>query len=318
MTRAGNTALDPAALEAAAQWYVQFQDTTGDASLHAAWQHWLDARPEHRRAWARMQTLDQRLRGVPAELALPSLRGADKGRRAALKALTLLLIAGPAAWTAQRTLPWQSWTAQYRTQAGERSSIALSDGSQVQLNTATALDVDFSQQLRLLRLHRGEILIQTAADAAQRPFIVNTGQGTMRALGTRFSVRTDAETTRLSVIEHAVEVRTTDTSKPVRLEAGQQLVFSSSQLQPVTPVDANADAWTRGMLVAIDWRLDHFLAELSRYRAGHIGCDPAVASLRVSGAFRLDDIDGALDNLAASLPIQLKLLSRYWVRVVAR
>ena len=69
------------------------------------------------------------------------------------------------------------------------------------------------------------------------------------------------------------------------------------------------------MLVAVDWRLDAVLAELSRYRHGVLSCSPDIAGLRLSGTFLLDDTEGALANLEASLPVRVRRLTRYWVRL---
>ena len=72
-----------------------------------------------------------------------------------------------------------------------------------------------------------------------------------------------------------------------------------------------------GMLVANDQRLDAFLAELSRYRPGWLRCDPAVAGLRISGAFAIDDSDQTLRALSTTLPVRVVQTTRYWVTVVA-
>ncbi|MNP16292.1 fec operon regulator FecR [compost metagenome] len=69
------------------------------------------------------------------------------------------------------------------------------------------------------------------------------------------------------------------------------------------------------MLVADDWRLGDFIAQLQRYRSGHLGCDPAVAALRISGAFHLGNTDTVLDNLTSTLPVRIRRFSRYWVSV---
>ena len=65
--------------------------------------------------------------------------------------------------------------------------------------------------------------------------------------------------------------------------------------------------------------MDHaFLAELSRYRPGHLRATPAVAGLRISGVFQLTDIDGVLDNLATTLPVRVNRFTRYWAQLEAR
>jgi transmembrane sensor len=101
----------------------------------------------------------------------------------------------------------------------------------------------------------------------------------------------------------------------VRVDAGQQVSFRQDSIESVQQANAQADAWTRGMLVANDWRLADFIRELQRYRPGHLGCDPAVAALRISGAFHLGDTDTVLDNLTATLPVRIRRFSRYWATV---
>lgn len=90
--------------------------------------------------------------------------------------------------------------AQQRTSIRERRPLRLDDGSQLALNADTALDIRFDSKQRLIQVYRGEMLVNTAQDSTQRPFIVQTGEGRARALGTRFSVRQLAEQTRVGVL----------------------------------------------------------------------------------------------------------------------
>ncbi|MCC9596910.1 MULTISPECIES: hypothetical protein [unclassified Rubrivivax] len=84
------------------------------------------------------------------------------------------------------------------------------------------------------------------------------------------------------------------------------------------PPPADGALWARGVLAVEDLRLDEFLAELSRYRPGWIRCEPAVAGLRLSGAFMLNDTDAVLDNLARLLPVRVLERTRYWITVAPR
>ncbi|MNH32785.1 fec operon regulator FecR [compost metagenome] len=107
-------------------------------------------------------------------------------------------------------------------------------------------------------------------------------------------------------------------SHVVRAEAGQSVSFSATTVDPLKTAAEQASAWTRGMLVAVDWRLDDVLTELSRYRHGFLSCSPDIAGLRLSGNFLLDDSEGVLANLEDSLPVRVRRLTRYWVRVEGR
>lgn len=308
-------ALDHATLEAAARWYVDLRCDDANEVTRDAHRHWLDGAPAHRQAWERLIQLQERFERVGPGVARPTFSSARLKRREVLKVLSLLLAAGGTGTLAWRTTALPSLVADERTATGESRSLRLEDGSQVKLNTATALNIHYSPSLRELQLLSGEILVQTAHDAQARPFIVHTREGSIRALGTRFTVRSEDDQTQVCVLEHAVEVRTATQAPPVRVEAGQQLLFSQTQAGSVQPANPNADAWALGMLVVNNWRLDALIVELQRYRPGHLGCHPQVAALPISGAFHLDNIDAILENLSSTLPVRIRQFSRYWVRV---
>ncbi len=175
----------------------------------------------------------------------------------------------------------------------------------------------FDGAQRLILLRQGEILVETAKDS--RPLSVETAEGRILALGTRFAVRQDDGLTRVTVEAHSVEVRPRLAAQAaIRVEAGQVLSFAADSAGAVRPAPLGATAWTQGMLVAVDRRLGEVLAELARYRPGYLGCAEQVADLRLSGAFALDDSDAALANLEDSLPVRVRRLTRYWVRVEGR
>jgi len=75
------------------------------------------------------------------------------------------------------------------------------------------------------------------------------------------------------------------------------------------------DSWATGLLSGSNMRLGDVLDELGRYRHGRIDCDPAVADLTISGAYRIGDTDRTLRFLEKALPIRVSYLTRYWVRV---
>jgi transmembrane sensor len=308
--------LDLATLEAAARWYVDLRGEVPDEAVREAHRRWLERDPRHVQAWERLARLQDKLGQLSPAVARPTLASARAKRRDVLKVLSILLMAGGAGTLAWNTTPLPALMADQRTGTGERRRLRLDDGSQLQLNTATAVDIRYSADLREVRLLQGEIQIETARDALARPFVVHTAEGSIRALGTRFVVRQDAEQTLVSVQEHAVEVRSVDLIGPaVRVDAGQQVSFRRDTVGAVQRATAQSDAWTRDMLVVNDWRLEDFVRELQRYRPGHLGCDPAVAALRISGAFHLASTDTILDNLTSTLPVRIRRFSRYWASV---
>jgi len=62
-------------------------------------------------------------------------------------------------------------------------------------------------------------------------------------------------------------------------------------------------------------RLGDFVATLARYRRGHLGCNPAVADLLLTGSYPLDDLDRILAALEKSLPVRVHRVMPWWVTV---
>ncbi|CAD5107295.1 FecR domain-containing protein [Zestomonas carbonaria] len=309
------TSIPPAILDEAAAWLVRLHgDECSEADRQACAQ-WRLRSQQHARAWERAERLLLRLGSLPPELAMPAL-GRERGldRRRALKQLAVLLGAAPLAWGAWREKPWQEWLADQRTTVGELRELTLLDGSRLTLNTATAVDLRFDADQRLVRLLQGELLVETASDPSSppRPFLVATAEGRLRALGTRFGVRQDDGHTHLSVLQGAVEVSPLQGARRV-IEAGRGGEFRATGFSALTPVDAGSVAWTRGMLMADRMPLGEFAAELARYRRGVVRCDPAVTSLPVSGAYPIRDRARTLAMLQATYPIRVEAVTDYWI-----
>lgn len=307
----------------ALDWQVTFwsgEETDADRS---AFQRWLTASAEHRAAWQRLERMSGTLRALPSSAASQALRSPKPRltRRSVLRMLGLIAGTGAASYAVRRSEPWQVVTADYRSGRGDKRTIALPDGTQVVLGTASAIDLHFNDTERRVRLRAGEILVTTARDPAtvSRPFFVDTQQGSVQAIGTRFTVRQFDALSQVAVLEGAVDIRTTGKpDTPVRLYAGQQTRFRLDGVDMPVAVDPHADAWARGQLVADRMRLDDFLAELARYRSGIVRCDPAVGGQIVSGVYPLADTDRVLASLAQALPVQVRYATAWWVNVGPR
>ena len=181
------------------------------------------------------------------------------------------------------------------------------------LNTASAVDVHYDDRQRLIRLHAGEI--SRLPDATPAAVGAKPAGSDARARHPLL-VRESGGETRLTVLEHAVEAQLAqDARQTRRVEAGEQIGFSATAFSEKQPAAAE-DGWLRGVLSVSQWRLDRVIAELARYRRGHLSCDPAVAGLRVSGSFPLSDTDRALALLRQTLPVRLQSFTRYWLQIV--
>jgi len=293
---------------------------SGTATEQELWlcTEWRAADPQHEQAWQRLENLGQQFAGVSAPLARQALAGAqvDRQRRLALKQLGLFGSLVAAGVLGQHLQPWQPLLAQQRTGTGERHRLQLVDGGTLHLNSDTALDIHYSNECRLIQLYQGEILVQTAADPLDRPFLVSTEHGLLRALGTRFQVRQQAEACELAVYQGAVEARPRGGAAQ-RIEAGQRVHLSAGALHDLGAVDVDRGRWVDGLLVAHDMLLAEFLAELGRQRPGVLRCAPEVAGLRISGVFPLDDSDRVLAMLVRTLPVRVVYRTSYWVSLQA-
>ncbi|MBX8497618.1 FecR domain-containing protein [Pseudomonas cichorii] len=312
--------ISPAVARQAVSWMIEMQEGGLDSRRQHAWQQWLNGNSEHQRAWAHIQRVNQRLSGLSSPLTHAALNApSSSGRRQALKLLLLLGAGSAAGWGLRDQIALQPLLADLHSGVGEQRNEILSDGTQVQLNTASALDVRFDAGQRFIKLLQGEILMTAAADS--RPLNLLTAQGTVQASTTtsRFNLRQLEGRTQLAVLDGSLEISPgAHVGPPLRLQARQQVTFSRDAWDPVRPTDASTGAWAEGMLVASHMKLTDFLAELGRYRRGRLNCDAKVANLLISGSYPLADSERILDMLEVALPVRVQRFTRYWVSVQAR
>lgn len=303
--------LDPGILGEAADWLVRLNERPASSADLQAIEQWRARSAQHAEAWRRAEAL-LGLRQLPPGLGRQSLQRSGLSRRQMLNRLGVLMAVAPAAWLAARHLPWAEWNADLRTAVGERKHLRLPDGSQLTLNTASAVNLAFNAHERRLRLLEGEILLDVQPEP--RPFLVDSRHGLLRTAAARFSLRDLGDACRVAVLDKAVSVELPGSASQ-RVGAGQQLVFGPLGFQPLQAADANASAWENGMLLAQGMRLGDLLDELGRYRSGILRCDPRLADLRVTEAIPLGDSDAGLALLADMLPVRLRRMTRYWVTV---
>ncbi len=296
--------------EQAVHWLLEMQQGPLNPRQQQAWQQWIDAHSEHRRAWEHIQRVNSRLRGLSSPLAHAALNAPkSNSRRQALKLLLILGAGSAVTWGMREHNPLPSLLAEYRSPIGQRRKISLGAGGQLQLNTASAADVSGDGLIRLLE---GEMLL-----TATQSFEVQTAQCLLKTRGARINVRQFADRTQVALFEGRVELSTQDRA-PMLLPVARQLSFSATSVGEAKPLDANSGAWADGMLVAAHMRLGDFLDELGRYRRGQLNCDAKVADLLISGTYPLDDSERILDLLEISLPVKVKRFTRYWVTVEAK
>jgi transmembrane sensor len=204
---------------------------------------------------------------------------------------------------------WWSWltTDTYRTAKGESTSIQLSDGSYIDLNTDTELSVQYTWTRRTVKLARGEALF-TVVHNAEKPFEVIAAGGRIQDIGTRFNVYQQADQVSVTVLEGEVSVAASQSSTAQNLTPGQQLSYTSTgQTSAVTRADMNAaTAWQKGQLVFKSQPLSAVLEQLGRYHDASLQVpDSRLQALKVSGVFPSNDLSLALNTIAGALPIKI-------------
>lgn len=320
-----------AVLDEAIAWQLRMGSGEAAAADESGLRQWLSARSEHARAWRQLGEIDASLRPAAGPAARAAVLAPSPRWRGRGPLLALVLAATALGWAVlEQAGPAGAWLADHRTGTGERLAVTLPDRSVVHLDTGSAIDVDFSGTERTVVLRAGAIHVETAHGVSPepRPFVVRTPDGSLRALGTRFTVERLArpQATRLTVVASAVAARpdgciaapSVVCSAERVVQRGESVLLHGGQVDAPVAVPAAAPAWKDGMLALDDQPLARAVAEIARYRVGHVSVDPAVAGLRVTGTFPLDDTDHALAALEAAVPVEVVSYTRWWVRVRPR
>ncbi|WP_295167452.1 FecR domain-containing protein [uncultured Brevundimonas sp.] len=199
---------------------------------------------------------------------------------------------------------WQGRGA-YATEVGEQRIIQLTDGSRVRLDTATRLKVRYTDGERRIELAEGQAFFEVAPNP-DRPFIVETRDTSVTAIGTVFEVRRIGPQTRVVLVSGAVDVAPSAArAEPQRLRPNQQTAIDGRDVQ-LTPVNAQvATSWTNGELTFVDTPLSEAVAEVNRYLPTPIILDaPAAAATPINGVFRSGDRAAFVSAAAHLLDLQ--------------
>ncbi|WP_045224130.1 FecR family protein [Methyloterricola oryzae] len=307
-------------LEAACAAVVRLHSGDSDAAERLRLLAWREQSAAHAEAWRRAESLWRgieplRGRSIPGSAPLPQELTAVRGfpRRKffparGLMATCCMMLILLSVWF----FPPSYWRADFVTGKGEQQTISLADGSRVILNTDSAFALHFDSRTRGVELLQGEAFFIVAKDSA-RPFVVSAGQGSVTAVGTEFGVRRDDEYTHVELVEGLVRVR--DGRREELLKPGQALVYGNGGLRmlPASRPDL-LSTWRDGYLVFDGTPLEDAVAQINRYRPGRILLmNEQLRKRQVSGLFRLDALNGAVDTIAAALPAQQSRLTSYWV-----
>lgn len=288
--------------------WEEIGEASADADIMAMRNAALAGKPQQngRRFWSHGMAIAASIVLVVFSLSfflLPSIQSAQQGDQSKLP--SLVKAANPGAG-ARPTI--------YRTQTGQQSTINLVDGSTIELNTDSILQVNYDEQSRQLVLLRGEAYFNVAKDPS-RPFFVIANDKRVTAVGTEFSVRLDKDRVRVNLVEGIVSVDRANSNGEFLpdvgndaqvMHAGEQLIAIERQpfKKAVTDTEV-ATSWRRGRVVFENEPLSRVVPELNRYTSRKlvIGSE-SLADLRVSGSFRAGSSDNFARTLEVTFPVK--------------
>lgn len=282
--------------QTAAAWFAKLQQSSVDEESLEALREWrLD--PENDRAFLAIEKLWRDAGAMPRDAELGGALATAGGRTPRPPVRTGLFaaagIVGVSLAMVGLGLFWPGRGGErYQTAVGEQSTVHLSDGSTLQLDTDSRVRVRWAPTRRLVALERGQALFDVAHDP-RRPFIVTAGSTEVRALGTRFDVRRDDDHVSVLLLEGRVSVTRPGDARQTRwtLGPGQALTTNPGRVQPARTDVAASLAWTRGQLVFHEARLADVVAEANRYSLVRLAVadDPRLNRVRVDGVFKPGD-----------------------------
>lgn len=324
----------------ATEWLVRFCEEELDSDARTEFDQWLRTSPEHVRAYLEISALWEaagsmkRVCNVDLEALIERARSSSNvvqlespkpaapvAQQAPLAHRNLfgglfagkpfsvsrrwLAVAASAVLCAVALAAAVQWglvhASVYVAQTGERRTVALEDGSTVELNSRTRIRVRFSALERSIELTEGQALFRVAKDPA-RAFIVEIGGTRVRAIGTQFDVYRKAKGTVVTVVEGRVavsaapeavapEAASSDRQPALLLQAGQQAwVAPHAAPTPLQSDPAAATAWTEDRLVFDSTPLADVVQEFNRYNTRQLSIDdPQLLGLHISGTFGTRD-----------------------------
>jgi transmembrane sensor len=289
----------------AEQWFARLRAPDCTPADRSAFEQW-KADPAHAADYEDVERLfEQSLTLQSDPLVAAATRAALRSRatrpsmrwlgRLAVPAAGLFAVVAIAWFVRPMLLTPRIAEAHYATRVGERLSIVLADGSTVLLDTASSVAARVGAGERSVRLLAGQAQFQVIHDD-KIPFTVNVGNGTIRDIGTQFSVRTEDARVTVTVSEGSVSVSDSGAGgarqRSDQLQPGEQLIFSETGvLWEKHKVDVKlASGWVTGDLAFADESLGAVVREMNRYTAAQIRVgDPRLDQLRVSGVFHAGD-----------------------------
>jgi len=293
----------------ALEWFSRLRQPGCTERERQAFAVWCQA-PLNAHAYAELEACWQQLQVPPARPRprLVSARRSHLGKALALLFLTALAVLAYVYWPLLQRLG-----SELHTDAGERRSLRLADGSTLHLDSASAMNVDLRGRTRLLHLVQGQVYLEVMLDG--RAMEVQVNDARIQVFGTRLMVARHADHDELVVLNGKAMIVQGGDQRMV--SAGERVIFTEARINPVQKVDVKtADAWRTGHLRASDMPLGQVIERLASYQGRRVWLmDEQTAYRRVSGDFNLDRPGETLDALASEQRLQVHAVLGQWLIV---
>ncbi|MEH3039419.1 MAG: FecR domain-containing protein [Sphingomonas paucimobilis] len=308
-----NSSSDDEALD----WALRMAEPDAD---WAAFTTWLETAPDHARRYDRavlaLEDTASIVAMVPVavptaanddDIATRAVHRSQRGWLGMALAASIVGAIGIGLWTERN----QSYV--IATVAGEQRTVALADGSSIELSGGSSIVLDRAAP-RVARLQTGDALFRVHHDA-DHPFRVDAGGLALSDLGTVFDVRMSGSRVRVAVAEGAVMVDPEGAA--VRIDPGQAIVAEGDRLRRETTDVSEVGAWSRGRLAYAGALLEDVAADLSRHLGVRIAVAPAVRKRRFYGTLEIGPLRRDPAMIGALLDVTARRTTDGW-RLEAR
>lgn len=301
----------------AARWLAFLHSGEADEARHAAFLDWQARSPQHAECIARInQQLGfiqaSKLRDLNPRQLQHALDAPSSRRRFLRTSLGLAGLAVTTGLLSRLGSTGLAWPGDLYTGIGERSQFQLPDGSQLTLDAASRISPHFDGAERGLTLHAGQLLLDVRQHS-QRAFVLQAGNLRVEARQQRLLLRQEASACYVAALDADLSLHGASASRT--LPHGHWARLSRDGAWHTGPAPDSETLWLKGLFEADALPLEQVVAALRPYHPGLLHLSPAVAGLRVSGLFPLDNSHQALDMLASIAPIRVTWRSRLWANI---
>lgn len=285
---------------AAAHWFERRNFWPVTAEDEANFAEWLSTSLAHRAAYVRLEAAWKRSErlGVFKETVRPQAPPAPRRNLrlwfSAVAVAATLAIAAVSAPNLLSPAP-EADIQTFATAIGGHETLALSDGTKIELNTNSQLRTRITATERKVWLDRGEAYFKVTHNA-KRPFIVVAGNHKVTDLGTTFYVRRESAEIRVGLVEGRAQVDALNvkTNVPsVQMMPGDVVIASANRIETekksITALATDL-GWRSGLLIFKHSTLAEAAEQFNRYNAEKLVIAPAAADLKIGGTFKANSI----------------------------